>query len=285
MTALRRCPLVRLPDGRILCIDAPFIAQLLTEGVFWSALETFNRIARQQGDAFLSLWGRLFELYAAGLLRHFYPPDSGLLTIDRDHRSGQIDAALDFGSYVVLIEFKASLLTVAARCSRDLGAFEAQFRRKFVENERGERKGVRQLADSVNAIVTGDLRFTCEHPIVYPMLVCYEPCVDAFWVNRYANEIFATFVQGGLSERVRPLTVVSAEGLEMALPYVASGDFTWQALFESRFSADRVGERSLYQAIYDWRTVNNGTRRINEYLKERFAIIFQTIVARYRDQS
>jgi len=32
MTALRRSPLIRLADGRILCIDLPFITQLLTEG-------------------------------------------------------------------------------------------------------------------------------------------------------------------------------------------------------------------------------------------------------------
>ena len=71
----------------------------------------------------------------------------------------------------------------------------------------------------------------------------------------------------------------------MALPYIAAGDFTWQTLFESRFSGDAVDERSLYQAIYDWRAVNTGTRRINEYLKERFDRIFQTVMARYRGES
>lgn len=167
-------------DGRILCIDLPFITQLLTEGVYWTAVETFNRTDRSHGEAFLSLWGRLFELYGADLLRHFYPPDSGLLAIDLKHRSGELDAALDFGSSVVLIEFKTSLLAVAARCSRDAAAFEAQFRRKFVENERSERKGIRQLADSADAILAGDLRFTFEHPVIYSVLVCYEPCVDAF---------------------------------------------------------------------------------------------------------
>lgn len=285
MTALRGSPLIRLADGRILCVDLPFIAQLLTEGVFWTALETFNGIDRSHGDTFLSLWGRLFELYGADLLRHFYAPDSGLLTVDREHPSGQLDAVLDFGAYVVLIEFKASLLTVAARCSRDVATFEAQFRRKFAENERGERKGIQQLADSTNATLAGDLRFTVERPVIYPVLVCHEPSVDAFWMNRYANEIFVQSVQGGVSERVRPLTLMSMEGLEMAIPYVAAGDFTWQALFESRFSGKVVDERSMYQAIYDWRAANNGTRRINEYLKERFDRIFQTVMARYRGES
>ena len=88
-----------------------------------------------------------------------------------------------------------------------------------------------------------------------------------------------------MGERVRPLTLMSMEGLEMALPYVAAGDFTWQTLFESRFSGNVVDERSVYQAIYDWRAGNNGTRRINAYLKERFDRIFQTVMARYRGES
>jgi len=284
MTALRRSPLIRLADGRILCTDLPFIAQLLTEGVYWTALDTFNRINRSHGDSFLGLWGRLFELYGADLLRHFYPTDSGLLAIDIRYRTGEVDAALDFGRHVVLIEFKASLLTVAARSSRDAAAFEAQFRKKFVENERGERKGIQQLADSVDAILSGNLRFTFEHPIIYPVLVCYESCVDAFWMNRYANEIFAQSVPRGLGKHVRPLTLMSMEGLEMALPYVAAGDFTWQALFESRFSGDVVDDRSVYQAIYDWRATNNAPRRINDYLKARFDRIFEAVMERYRGE-
>jgi hypothetical protein len=183
-----------------------------------------------------------------------------------------------------VIEFKASLLTVAARCGRDAATFEAQFRGKFVENERGERKGIQQLADSANATLAGDLRFSVEHPVIYPVLVCYEPSVDAFWMNRYANELFAHYVQGGMGERVRPLTLMSMEGLELALPYVAAGDFSWQTLFESRFSGNVVDERSVYQAFYDWRAANNGARRINAYLKERFDRIFQTVMARYRGE-
>jgi hypothetical protein len=284
MTALRRSPLIRVPDGRILCADLPFITQLLTEGVYWTALETFNRIQRSHGDVFLSLWGRLFELYGANLLRSFYPIESGLLTIDLEHGSGQLDAVFDFGSYVILIEFKASLLTVAARCGRDVAAFETEFHKKFVENARRERKGIQQLADSVNAILNRNLRFSSDAPVIYSMLVCYESCVDSFWMNRYANEIFAQSVQGGLSPTVRPLTLVSMEGLEIALPYVAAGDFTWQTLLESRFSHDVVDERSVYQAIFDLQAANDGTRRINQFLKERFDRIFQVVMARYRGE-
>jgi hypothetical protein len=233
--ALRSAPIVRLPDSRLLCIDSPFITQLLTEGVFWTMLRAFNGVDRSHGDVFLSLWGRLFEVYVSDLLRHFYPFDSQLLTVDFHHDSGQLDAVLDYGDYIILFEFKASLLTVAARCSRDLQEFERQFRLKFVENQRGERKGIRQLAESAQSVVAGDLRFTSERPIVYPVLVCYEPSVDSFWVNRYANEVFVELLGGRLPDRLRPLTVMSIEGLEMALPYVSAGDFDVAAAVRQPF--------------------------------------------------
>jgi hypothetical protein len=101
-------------------------------------------------------------------------------------------------------------------------------------------------------------------------------------MNRYANEMFAQLVPGGLGEQVRPLTLMSTEGLEMALPYLAAGDFTWPALFETRFSGGEVDVRSMYQAIYDWRATNNVPRRVNDYLKARFDRIFETVTRRYR---
>jgi len=32
-----------------------------------------------------------------------------------------------------------------------------------------------QLADYANAILSGELRFTFERPVIYPVLVCFEP--------------------------------------------------------------------------------------------------------------
>ena len=207
------------------------------------------------------------------------------MTVDFNHDTGQLDAVLDYDDYVILFEFKASLLTVAARCGRDMQEFERQFYLKFVENERGEKKGVRQLAESARSVVAADLRFTSERPVVYPVLVCYEPSADSFWVNRYANDIFSHLLGGHLPDRIQPLTVMSIEGLEMALPYLSAGDLTWQQLLDSRFKDGAVDERSIYQAIYDWRESHKMPRRINEYLRTRFDATFHSVLDRYRGGS
>jgi hypothetical protein len=75
---------------------------------------------------------------------------------------------------------------------------------------------------------------------------------------------------------------MSIEGLEMALPYLSAGDMTWHQLLDSRFHDSVVDERSIYQAIYDWRESHKRSRRVNEYLKTRFDATFQSVLDRYR---
>ena len=65
---------------------------------------------------------------------------AGMLSSDVEYPDGQIDALLDFGSYILLIEIKSSLLTEPAKRSADKDSFLADFRRKFVENEKGKPK-------------------------------------------------------------------------------------------------------------------------------------------------
>jgi hypothetical protein len=60
---------------------------------------------------------------------------------------------------------------------------------------------------------------------------------------------------------------------------------TWQQLLDTRFNDDAVDERSIYQAIYDWRESNKSTRRVNEYLKARFDATVQFVLDRYRGGS
>ena len=77
-----------------------------------------------------------FELYTVDLLTQFYPPMSGLLS----YGNAQIDALIDFGAYMLVIEIKPSLLTEPAKRNADE---KADFRRKFIENERGKPKVIK----------------------------------------------------------------------------------------------------------------------------------------------
>jgi hypothetical protein len=66
------------------------------------------------------------DLYIANVLSFEVPFDAGAA-----------DAVLDFGSDVVVFEFKGSLLTHAAKAERNLEAFERDFCKKFGNSSGG----------------------------------------------------------------------------------------------------------------------------------------------------
>lgn len=207
------------------------------------------------------------------------------LSIDVPYSGGQIDASLDLGADVILFEFKGSLLKVDAKYKRNVTAFQDDFRLKFIENEKGEPKTLRQLATSSAAIASGLLKTSTAPRRIYPVFVGYEFTLDAFWINRYADDLFRDLLPSGLRGRVRPLTVMSVEALEGALPYFVAGDFTWMELLESRFIGDKVSELSVYQKIHDWRSKHNQDVRRNQFILKHFESIFEKALAKFKDDS
>jgi hypothetical protein len=116
LNILRRYPLLKVDDHRVLILDLQLIVELLTQGVYWSI---FNSLPSNKRDTFRELWGHMFEVYTVDLLAKFYPKLSGIFWPDVDYKGGQIDVLLDFGSFVLVMEIKASLLTEPAKRSAD----------------------------------------------------------------------------------------------------------------------------------------------------------------------
>jgi hypothetical protein len=262
----RHFPLLRMDSDQVLILDLQFVLELLTSGVYWSIHD--NLPDCKKGD-FKELWGRMFELYIVALLRHFYPQASGMLSPDVEYTGGQIDALLDFGSSVIVMEIKSSLLTEPAKRSADKAAFVADFRRKFVENEKGKPKAIKQLASACRAILTREVKTANVNaiPVIYPVFVSDEPIVEAAFSNAYFNE---EFQKEGIDDlRVKPLTVMSTDELEQILPHVADNDFTWEELLQIRFNEFGVYPFSVGQAIYDLLRSKSLASKQNPALKEK----------------
>jgi hypothetical protein len=136
-------PGLRIEGGRVIILDLQFLTDLVTTGVYWLL---FDSLPKRSRETFKELWGRCFEIYVTELLRHFYPLTSQILSTDIAIPNGQIDALLDFGPDVFVVEIKSSLLTEAAKRSGDATALAADIERKFIRNERGAPKAVVQLA-------------------------------------------------------------------------------------------------------------------------------------------
>jgi len=267
LNTFRTYPFVRIDSEKIVMLDVQFVAELITSGVYWSI---HDGLLREKREAFKQLWGRMFELYAVNLLAHFYPPLSRMLSSDIEYDGGQIDALLDFGTYVLVFEIKSSLLTEPAKRSADKDSFVADFRRKFVENENGKPKAIKQLASASRAILAGeiDIAKKKQAPVMYPIFLSDEPAVEATFMNAFFNE---EFQKEGISDsKVKPLTIMSIDELEQTLSHVTDNDFSWEELLDSRFNDFGVYPNSVGQAIYALTVVKGLTSKQNPALKRKY---------------
>jgi len=235
LNTFRHFPLLMLEGNRVAILDLQFLVDLLTPGVYW---DIFDNLPQARRELFQQLWGRLFELYAVGLLRESYPPLSGFLKADLIYKGGQIDAVLDFAGDVVVFEIKSSLLSEAAKRKGQRSGFEEEVNLKFVHNDKGKPKAVLQLAKSCRSIAEGVVVTTVIPNRIYPVLLGEEPALQTLGFNTYLNDIFEKEV--GRSSVVRPLTVMSVEEFEEMLAYVSKNAFSWAELLESRFANRQV---------------------------------------------
>ena len=169
-------------------------------------------IFRGNRRIFSSAWGELFELYLFDLFGHYYPEASQFLSTEVDYEGGQIDAMLDFGTDVVIFEFKASLLRDQTKNSRDIKLLEEEVTRKFIENEKKRPKALRQLASAATAIRNGGVKTIMKPERIYPVFVGYEPVLESFFVNTYLQQRFREFVtkkENGVVVQPMVMSVIS----------------------------------------------------------------------------
>ena len=168
LSVFRQHPLLRLDDGRILILDHQFLSDLVTTGIYWLI---FDSLPSNKRNAFRDLWGYCFEAYVINLLREFHPTGSPFLCTNVVYAGGEIDAMLDFGSEVVVIEAKGSLLTEAAKRSGNLKTFAEDVDRKFVEDDDGAAKAVQQLLRASRAVAERAVETATIPRRIFPILV------------------------------------------------------------------------------------------------------------------
>lgn len=277
LNLFRKFPLLEIGPGNMVILDLQFLVDLLSSGIYWTIFDSLNEAVR---DPFRELWGRLFEVYVVRLLEEHYPSISGILFSDLKFADGQIDALLDFGEFVIVIEAKASLLTESAKRSAEMQQFLVDFRRKFVRNERGKPKVVPQLITSCRAIENHQIRTVSESSRIYPVFVSDEPSVECLFFNSYLNEEFWKEAPGG--SRFQPISVMSISELEEALPYFSAGALGWEEVLQRRFAGSAVTPFSIHQTVFDLAQEKGIARQRSEFMKDRFDTIWASTLERYQ---
>ena len=217
----QRTPLVEVHPGAFVAPDPGFLIDKAGASLYW----TFHD-ATAPGDrqALLTYWSLLFEQYVHWLCRMTY---QGCGTVHTSPRFANGDEVCDLitaeGSSLIMIEAKASVLTVAAKYGFTPSTLERELHRKAVTGEHGERKGVAQLHYNLTrwldgADITGIDRTRIK--TVYPILLFLDHAFTGPYLHELYNEHFDRRALQGMSKRtIAPLVGLTINDLENCLPY------------------------------------------------------------------
>jgi hypothetical protein len=229
-SVLRRWPMVRLaPEGdgeavyRVL--DRTFLLDKLSDGAFYGTVGA-GQAAGLKPDVVPAVWGDLFEGYvhelvANSLLASAYTPSPGVIVSGAKGEGA--DGVVVNGGDIVLLEYKVSPLTVAARSGSDAKRMTADLLMKFA-GERKKKKGIRQLVAGAHALLNGATLGPATlsgDSVVFPLLVCWDSIVDAPMINAVFQRAFRHWLRNR-DLRVKPLTVVSIETFELMVSAVSA---------------------------------------------------------------
>ena len=243
----RQYPLVRLSDDHIMCVDIRFLLDKLESGIFWIIRDELEKHKRGDGQKIISLWGKVFEDYAASIIKrgiNSQTPSMEKYILNPKYvgksENECIDIAVCSDENLILLECKAPLLSAKVKFSGEFDKLRRELRTKLVETktERGKTKlkGIGQLWDAIQTLghtnrkkrrrVEGvDISKVKK---IYPVLVLSDSVFGTPCMNCFLNSEFQRFVKHGNLKKhltIMPLTVLTVEHLEELEPWLNESPF------------------------------------------------------------
>lgn len=158
-TPFRKYPMVHYVDPRVeqapeahLMIDNLTLLERAQTGPFWVANEDHSGKLR-------TFWGAVFERYVNDLLTRACAETSSRYFSDpRQHGKPDIqicDGMIATEDAVVIMEYKASMFRADNKYGGDPEPLRKEIEKKWVQNQKGSKKGVEQLAAAVHLLFDG----------------------------------------------------------------------------------------------------------------------------------
>ena len=284
----RRYPLVRLSEDRIICVDIGFLLDKLQTGVFWIIRNQLEKCKKGDGQKIISLWGDVFENYAASIVKRGINSQKPFLErcILNPKYIGKgenecTDIAVCSDDTLILLECKAPLLSAGARFNGNFNKLRRELQTKLIETETsgGKRKykGVGQLWHAIQTL--GHTNKKKRKRIegidiskvkkIYPVLILSDRVFGAPCMNWFLNSEFQRFVKNNALKKhleIMPLTVLTVEELEELEPWLNDTPFythlnRWLQQFE------RNPVRGFGEYAY---SLHEHTPRENQFMSQRF---------------
>jgi hypothetical protein len=231
----QKYPLIEFAADSFLCIDPGFLLDKAGRSLYWTLHERHPR--NLQG-----YWGAVIECYVQYLFRETYKGRGQVLYSPQFTNGDQAcDIALLEGSTLLVLEVKASVLTVRAKYAFDPVRLKQELDLKAIKGEDGERKGVAQLWAGTTRFLGGDNITGLDRSAVrtiYPILVFLDDSFTAPYLNAVYNDHFdRQEIRHRYRVRVTPLFSVTVQDLENVLPQT---DRHWLCdILESYWRANR----------------------------------------------
>ncbi|MGO4880692.1 MAG: hypothetical protein ACLP59_07710 [Bryobacteraceae bacterium] len=243
--ALQRHPLVQYDADAYVCPDAGFLLDKAGPALYW----TLHQATRSSSDL-LAYWAAVIDRYVHWLFEQAY---RGRGHWQPSARFANGDEAADLclveGSDLVLLEVKASTLTVKAKYGFAADALLAELQAKAITGT-GERKGVAQLRHNISRFLEGDEIAGVERAkvrTIYPVLVFLDHSFTGPYVNLVYNERFdSADLRRRHRKTITRLFSLTVHDLENVLPHTDRHGFT--DILESFYRANRKIGSELSQS-------------------------------------
>ena len=233
---LRKYPLLKIDENRIMCIDIGFLLDKLETGVFWIIHGQLNAEESGGGKKIIDLRGQVFEDYTASIIKRALSDTEVCAEryilrprYDQKEQTECTDIAVLGDDTLILLECKAPLLSAKTKFSGDFCNLYDGIKCNAI-------KGVKQLWTAIqtlahtNTTQRGRVEGIDISQVrkIYPVLILSDRIFSFPYMNRFLDSEFTRLVtRNDLKEHLEivPLTVLTIEDLESLEPYLSDIPF------------------------------------------------------------
>ena len=233
---LRKYPLLKIDENRIMCIDIGFLLDKLETGVFWIIHGQLNAEESGGGKKIIDLRGQVFEDYTASIIKRALSDTEVCAEryilrprYDQKEQTECTDIAVLGDDTLILLECKAPLLSAKTKFSGDFCNLYDGIKCNAI-------KGVKQLWTAIqtlahtNTTQRGRVEGIDISQVrkIYPVLILSDRIFSFPYMNRFLDSEFTRLVtRNDLKEHLEivPLTVLTIEDLESLEPYLSDTPF------------------------------------------------------------
>ncbi len=201
--AVREKPILATPAGWYVILDAAYFVDHFTLSPLFKVISSGKQVEKVFGA-----FGDAFEDYVIEILERRYPATFGVQRLftrvksREENPEFEVDALLNEGSDLVLMEIKAAFVPERAILTDNPADFLKELRKKYAveKGEQDREVGVAQLARQIRAIVLERWgRAEIDHAQlrrIYPVLVVYDERLASPGVGAFLNERFREVPRG-----------------------------------------------------------------------------------------